>query len=584
MTADINVVTPPPSDIAVTSASTDDAKSVNLNYTISGSDLSQPFQVGIYRSTTPTFDYSTAVPTGIQATIPSTDSNGTPSTAQGSHTVVVNLPSAIGPDTSGQDPYVFVVANPPGGNHIPESDDTNDTNDVAPLALPQITLNSTSWDSQQGGVDFSYQVQGGALPAGSAVDFYWASGPTEADELGGPVYSLLASGLAAGGSGTVPPGDLATPPTGAAYLLAVAHSGPADAKTDSVIPLDAQADLVPTDLSVDYVLDPTSPLALVLLLQSPSNSNVFQLNVTATVENSGHLPSGAFKVAFYGGSGPGTQPGDADYGVLSDGFLDVPSLAPGQSTQVSATINSPVLLTSGSGPKYSGVYYVGVFANAGFLVPESDESNNTLSENQSARDAVSFSTALHDTASIWQGIGLTSASANLYRYLDGDGSTYTYGPYSPTAYEITDSAAFATVDQATKQGLASLMTQQHASGSLMGYAVPVPTRLSYSGTTGLITDTDLALAIGGTQANSTGPAASATFSGNVRVSNGKHVTVEYDGTLQYTFRDKYEFDNDDYLKSGFDAIARVLADLGVAKPYDVNYVVEVPVKGVLHLS
>jgi hypothetical protein len=118
-------------DIAVTSASTTDAQNIKLNYSVSRAGLSQPFQVAIYRSPTSTFSYSTAVPTGLQATIPATDSNGAPSTAQGSHSVVVTLPSAIGPDSGGQDPYLFVVANPPGSNHVPESDDPIDANDAA---------------------------------------------------------------------------------------------------------------------------------------------------------------------------------------------------------------------------------------------------------------------------------------------------------------------------------------------------------------------------------------------------------------------------------------------------------------------
>jgi hypothetical protein len=123
-------------DIALNSATTTDAQNVSLNYSISGADISQPFQVAVYRSPTQSFSVSTAVPLGIQATIPAVDTSGNPSTGQGQHSVVVTLPTAIGPDTGGQDPYVFVVANPPGSGHIPESDDPSDANDVAPLALP----------------------------------------------------------------------------------------------------------------------------------------------------------------------------------------------------------------------------------------------------------------------------------------------------------------------------------------------------------------------------------------------------------------------------------------------------------------
>ncbi len=126
---------PPPilPDIAVNSVSTADAQKINLYYSVSGADVSGPFQVAIYRSPTSTFNINTAVATGLQATIPATDSNGAPSTAQGTHQVRVNLGSEIPIDPTLTHPYLFVVANPPGSNHIPESDDPSDTNDVTAL-------------------------------------------------------------------------------------------------------------------------------------------------------------------------------------------------------------------------------------------------------------------------------------------------------------------------------------------------------------------------------------------------------------------------------------------------------------------
>ena len=55
--------------------------------------------------------------------------------------------------------------------------------EIALPSGPQIALNSLSWVAKQGGVDFGYQVSGGTLPSSSSVDFYWATGPTEGDEL-----------------------------------------------------------------------------------------------------------------------------------------------------------------------------------------------------------------------------------------------------------------------------------------------------------------------------------------------------------------------------------------------------------------
>lgn len=123
-------------DLALTSATTDDARSVNLNYSVSGGDLSQPFQVAVYRSDNPdpkSFDINTAIPVGSPVTIPATDSNGASSTAEGTHVITVNLDDEISVDSTHTHPYLFVVANPPGNGHVPEADDSNDRNDVAAL-------------------------------------------------------------------------------------------------------------------------------------------------------------------------------------------------------------------------------------------------------------------------------------------------------------------------------------------------------------------------------------------------------------------------------------------------------------------
>ena len=160
-------------DIALNSATTTDAQNVNLNYSISGSDLNNPFQVAVYRSPTQSFNSSTAVPVGSTLPIPAVDASGNPSTSQGVHSVVVSLPSVIGPDASGKDPYVFVVANPPGSNHIPESDDPSDANDAAPLALGMITPTAPTW-SADGGVNYGYKINSVNLPQATTVALYWA--------------------------------------------------------------------------------------------------------------------------------------------------------------------------------------------------------------------------------------------------------------------------------------------------------------------------------------------------------------------------------------------------------------------------
>ena len=211
-------------DIALNSATTTDAQNVNLNYSISGSDLNNPFQVAIYRSPTQSFSVTTAVPLGIQATIPAVDASGNPSTSQGVHSVVVSLPSVIGPDASGKDPYVFVVANPPGSNHIPESDDPSDANDAAPLALGMITPTAPNW-AGDGGLDYGYTISNANLPQATTEALYWAPVTTFDSSQDTLIPdSVLNTQTAAGTYGPfhVTPAQLGAPPEGAKYLLAVA--------------------------------------------------------------------------------------------------------------------------------------------------------------------------------------------------------------------------------------------------------------------------------------------------------------------------------------------------------------------------
>ena len=159
----------------------------------------------------------------------------------------------------------------PAGTHqitadfLPDNDKFDTSTSNPPdnqVVLPQLNLlGSPSWDTELGGVDFGYQVIGGPLPDDSSIDFYWASGPDETDELGGPIFSSPASGLATGTYGTynVPASELGTPPTGAEYLLAAAHVGPADPQTDSVMSvaydpfeMDSATSPDPKDISFTY--------------------------------------------------------------------------------------------------------------------------------------------------------------------------------------------------------------------------------------------------------------------------------------------------------------------------------------------
>ena len=103
------------------------------------------------------------------------------------------------------------------------------------LTLNPISPTDLHWDTTKGGVDFSYTVSGGDLPADSTVDFYWATGPSTSDEIGGAV--LTAS--VADAPGTYGPlyesaAGLGPAPDGAKYLLAVPDVGGQEDDTDAV--------------------------------------------------------------------------------------------------------------------------------------------------------------------------------------------------------------------------------------------------------------------------------------------------------------------------------------------------------------
>jgi hypothetical protein len=89
-----------------------------------------------------------------------------------------------------------------------------DRTDVAPTSL--------SWNTPQGGVDFGYEVAGGDLTQDTTAALYWASGPTFADRIGGPIYDTqVEHPQGTYGPVHVPKGVLGAPPAGATHLLLV---------------------------------------------------------------------------------------------------------------------------------------------------------------------------------------------------------------------------------------------------------------------------------------------------------------------------------------------------------------------------
>lgn len=134
---------PPKPDIALNSAKTSDAKSLNITYTITNNDINNPFEVAVYRSSDPDpahFDFDTAVRIGTPVTIPRTDKSQNSYLTQGKHQLTLQLSGLIPPDPNHAkpSPYLFVIVNPEDvnhwdGNYIEESDALDDTNNIAAI-------------------------------------------------------------------------------------------------------------------------------------------------------------------------------------------------------------------------------------------------------------------------------------------------------------------------------------------------------------------------------------------------------------------------------------------------------------------
>ena len=87
----------------------------------------------------------------------------------------------------------------------------------AALAPGQQTLNA------------SYSISGSALPTAGAIDFYWASGPSLADEIGNP-YAVATQTSVGTFTASTALANLGAEPANASYILAVASSPDADAQ------------------------------------------------------------------------------------------------------------------------------------------------------------------------------------------------------------------------------------------------------------------------------------------------------------------------------------------------------------------
>ena len=95
--------------LAMDMATSPDSKDISFTYDVSEAEPNQPIAVGVYRSSSSSFDPSAAILVNEQ-TVPPRDSSGGDSEAVGQHTVVIQDPMRLLPDPLHE--YVFVVADP----------------------------------------------------------------------------------------------------------------------------------------------------------------------------------------------------------------------------------------------------------------------------------------------------------------------------------------------------------------------------------------------------------------------------------------------------------------------------------------
>ena len=104
-------------DIALSAATTHDSRSVTVDYSISGADVSKPIVFRVDRSATPTLGADGVVVGVMDVSSTTRDAAGISATAKGTHELTFALPGGLPPDP--KQPFVVVTADP--DNTIAES-------------------------------------------------------------------------------------------------------------------------------------------------------------------------------------------------------------------------------------------------------------------------------------------------------------------------------------------------------------------------------------------------------------------------------------------------------------------------------
>jgi hypothetical protein len=229
----------PVPDIAATSLNRDAAHGgVGYGYTISNADLPKPTTAALYWAPTSTFDpaQDTLIPGSVFTT----------ATAAQSDPYTGHIDAAtVGTPPPGAKDLLFVVD---PSNVISPADPSK----VASLALSSIVATTPTWNTTDGAVDYGYTISGADLPQATTFDLGWASGTAVDTVIGSPIISVTTATAQGTYSLQVPASDVANPPQGALYIVAVIDrnnliSPPDPSKAASL----ALADIAPTTLSYD---------------------------------------------------------------------------------------------------------------------------------------------------------------------------------------------------------------------------------------------------------------------------------------------------------------------------------------------
>lgn len=202
----VNLGPPSLPDLAPTTPAWESDGSLDFGYSITGQDLDSPTTVGLYWASGTTFDTAIGGPIYSKTT----------QTAVGSYGPFHVAASTLGTPPQGAK-YLLAVADP--GNAVAES---NEDNNVQYVEVTQVDLSpaSLSWNVAEGGVDYSYSVDGKLLQDSTAA-LYWSD--DQAFDKSKDIFvaqSLIKAGQTPSGV-HIDSSSIVNPPASARFLLLV---------------------------------------------------------------------------------------------------------------------------------------------------------------------------------------------------------------------------------------------------------------------------------------------------------------------------------------------------------------------------